>query len=53
MGGEVGVISNRLDVYRENTEPLIEFYRKRNKLTTVDAQGAIDEVYERFVAALQ
>ncbi len=45
-------ISNRLDVYRENTEPLIEFYRKRDKLTTVDAAGTIDEVYERFVAAL-
>ena len=46
-------ISNRLDVYRENTEPLIEFYRKRDKLTIVDAEGAIDEVYERFSAALQ
>ncbi len=45
-------ISNRLDVYRENTEPLIEFYRKRDKLTIVDAEGAIDEVYERFSAAL-
>ena len=46
-------IANRLDVYRENTEPLIEFYRKRGKLTTVDAEGTIDEVYERFTAALQ
>ena len=45
-------ISNRLDVYRENTEPLIEFYRKRGKLTIVDADGMIDEVYERFAAAL-
>jgi adenylate kinase len=45
-------ISNRLDVYRENTEPLIDFYRKRGKLKTVDAEGSIDEVYERLVAAL-
>ncbi len=45
-------ISNRLNVYRENTEPLIEFYAKRDKLTKVDAEGAIDEVYERFVSAL-
>ena len=45
-------ISNRLDVYRENTEPLIEFYRDRGKLTTVDAEGAIDEVYARLTAAL-
>lgn len=45
-------ISNRLDVYRENTEPLIDFYRKRGKLKTVDATGSIDEVYERLTAAL-
>jgi adenylate kinase len=45
-------ISNRLDVYRERTEPLIEFYRDRKLLRTVDADGTIDQVYERFVAAL-
>ncbi len=45
-------ITNRLDVYRENTEPLIEFYRKRDKLTTVDADGPIDEIYQRLTAAL-
>jgi adenylate kinase len=45
------VIRNRLDVYREQTEPLVEFYRKRGKLKTVDADGTIDEVYERFVQA--
>lgn len=45
-------ISNRLDVYRDNTEPLIEFYRNREKLTTIDAEGAIDEVYERLTDAL-
>jgi adenylate kinase len=46
------VIRNRLDVYREQTEPLVEFYRKRGKLKTVDADGTIDEVYERFVQAI-
>ena len=45
-------ISNRLEVYRENTEPLIEFYRKRSRLKTVDAEGSIDDVYERLVAAV-
>jgi len=45
-------IGNRLEVYRENTEPLIEFYRKRDGLTTVDAEGTIDEVYERLTDAL-
>jgi adenylate kinase len=45
-------ISNRLEVYRENTEPLINHYCKRNKLITIDAEGGIDEVYERLVQVL-
>jgi len=45
-------ISNRLEVYRENTEPLIEYYRERGKLLTVDAEGPVNEVYDRLVAAL-
>jgi len=46
-------IRNRLDVYRENTEPLIEFYKEREKLTTIDAEGGIDEVYERLLESLK
>ncbi len=45
-------ISNRLDVYRKQTEPVVDFYRERERLKTVDADGTIDEVYERFVAEL-
>jgi adenylate kinase len=47
------VISNRLNVYREQTEPLVEFYRQQGKLKTVDADGSIDEVYERFLEQLK
>ena len=45
-------ISNRLDVYRSRTEPVVEFYRKRNQLRTVDAGGTIDDVYARFLKAI-
>lgn len=45
-------ISNRLAVYRESTEPLIKYYEKRHKLTRIDAEGTIDEVYERLTTAL-
>jgi len=45
-------IANRLDVYRRNTEPLIDYYARRNKLTTINAEGAIDEVYDRLREAL-
>lgn len=46
-------IGNRLNVYRENTEPLIDFYREREKLTAIDAEGSIEEVYERLTSALE
>ena len=46
-------ISNRLDVYHTRTEPLIDFYRKRGRLRTVDADGTIDEVYGRFLEQLE
>lgn len=45
-------IGNRLEVYREQTEPLAEYYRARNKLRVVDANGSIDDVYERLLAVL-
>ena len=45
-------IGNRLDVYRQQTEPLVDFYKKRDKLKAIDADGSIDEVYERFQQAL-
>ena len=45
-------IGNRLDVYRENTEPVVEFYRKRDRLKTVNAEGAIDDVYGRLLDAV-
>lgn len=46
-------IRNRLDVYSGQTEPLVDFYRERGTLKSVDADGSIDEVYERFLSALQ
>ncbi len=46
------VISNRLQVYRDQTEPLVEFYRRQGKLKTVAADGTIDAVYERFLETI-
>ena len=45
-------IGNRLEVYRSQTEPLIEFYQGKDKLQTIDADGSVDEVYARFISAL-
>lgn len=45
-------IANRLEVYQQQTEPLVDFYRDRGKLRTIDAEGDIDGVYKRLLAAL-
>ncbi|MDD9999292.1 MAG: adenylate kinase [Rhodospirillaceae bacterium] len=45
-------INNRLEVYRRQTEPLIEYYRDRNLLSVVTAHGSIDEVYAGLVDVL-
>jgi adenylate kinase len=42
------VIQARLRIYREETQPLLEFYGKRDQLVTVDGTGAADEVAERL-----
>jgi adenylate kinase len=42
----------RLQVYAEQTEPLLEVYRSRGLLVEVDGLGPIDEVSERVFAAL-
>lgn len=46
-------IRTRLDVYRQQTEPVISWYRKRGKLLTIDADGSVDEVYARLTGSLQ
>jgi adenylate kinase len=44
------VILNRMKIYRDETAPLIEYYK--NELKTVDAVGAVDEVFNRALRAL-
>lgn len=45
-------IRNRMTVYRENTEPLLAYYRERGVLAEVDGMGNVDEVAQRIEGAL-
>jgi len=45
-------IGHRLDVYRQQTEPLIGYYEGAGLLRKVDGQGDMEVVYGRLVAAL-
>ena len=39
----------RFDTYFSETAPLIEYYTKKGLLKTLDAEGSIDEVWERML----
>ena len=42
-------ITNRINVYREQTEPLLEYYKFRRLLIIADGNGDIDQVYKRVL----
>ncbi|MDT0635271.1 adenylate kinase [Spectribacter hydrogenoxidans] len=45
-------IRNRLDVFDNQTQPLIEYYRNQGKLEAVDGMGDMDAIQARIRAAL-
>ncbi|NYI96308.1 adenylate kinase [Streptomonospora nanhaiensis] len=47
------VVRHRLDVYHEQTEPLVSFYANEGILVTIEATGPVDEVTARAKAALR
>jgi adenylate kinase len=46
------IFRNRLEVYHQETDPLLEVYRERGLLLEVDGMGEVDEVSQRVLAAL-
>jgi adenylate kinase len=46
------VIARRLEVYNEQTAPIIDFYRREGLLITIPAMGEVDEISRRAMSAL-
>lgn len=46
-------IRNRMQVYRNQTEPLTGYYRKKRVLREVDGIGTVDEIQDRVREALE
>lgn len=44
-------VRKRLQVYQEQTAPLIEYYKKKGKLVDIDGSGGIDAVFAQMVKA--
>jgi adenylate kinase len=42
------VIENRIDVYKEKTEPIIEYCNKKGLYQPVNGMGTIDDIFKRL-----
>ena len=47
------VAEARFNTYFEQTAPLIEYYKNKGCLRTINANGSIDEVWERLLEAIK
>jgi adenylate kinase len=41
-------IKNRIQVYRQQTQPAIDYYREKGVLNEIDASGGVQEVFEKI-----
>lgn len=46
------VIAERLKIYHQDTEPILEYYRKQGKLIEIDGSGTVEEVYNLILQKL-
>mgnify|MGYP001327307907 CR=1 FL=1 len=49
----IDVARTRLQVYFEQTEPVVDYYRGRGVLTEVNGEQSIEQVYDELVHALE
>ncbi len=45
-------VRTRLQVYNNQTAPVIDYYRQHGQLTVVDGVGSLDEVFTRIVESI-
>ena len=47
-----GSIKVRFEIYMQDTEPLINFYHRQEKVTKINALGDVDEIYQNIAENL-
>jgi len=50
---EEATVTERLRVYEENTRPVLSYYSNNGLLRTVTAEGSLEEITKRVLAAIQ
>lgn len=46
------IVQKRIDVYRNETEPVRDYYLQQGKYTGIDGIGSVDEIFERLCKAI-
>lgn len=46
-------VKNRLNVYWEETQPVLNHYKKQNVVEVIDGVGSVDEIFDRIAYALE
>jgi len=46
------IILHRIEVYKQQTFPLIEYYKKQGKLVAVNGMATVDQVYVKITKAM-
>jgi len=46
------IIQKRIDVYRNETEPVRDYYQAQNKYTGIDGIGSIEDIFSRLCDAI-
>lgn len=49
----IDTVKNRLEIYNQQTEPLIAYYQQQNKLAGVDGRQTIDQVFHDIAHHLE
>lgn len=47
------IIRNRINVYKNETHPVFDFYGKKGKSQTINGIGTVDEIFERLCEAIK
>ena len=47
------IIRHRLNVYNDETAPLLDFYGQKSLLTTIDGIGEVEDVNARILSAIK
>jgi len=46
------IIRHRIDVYKEQTFPLIDFYKKQGKIVSINGMSPVDQVFGKITKAI-